>query len=218
MAFFDKKKSRTKESNTNTNSATIITACTEITGSIKGSDTIHVDGTLNGDIVADNIVVIGKNGVVNGTIKAQKIIVNGTCDGTVSCSDLEVMQSGTVSHKIIAETMILDGKVEGEIIATDSIDIIKNGSIKTSKLKSKTVTVNGSVTGKIIATELLEVQRDGSVEGEIVVKNIKTQEGGKMMGSMATYYEEEKTVTQEEKKVGENASSREVKNKSSNID
>jgi len=214
MAFFSNSKDETKVSkgsSTNTNSATIITTCTEIRGSIKGSDTIHIDGTLNGDIVADNMVVIGKNGVVNGYIEAKKIIVNGTFEGTISCTDLEVMQSGKVSNEISAVTMILDGTVEGEVIATDSIEVVKNGTVNTSELKSRKVTVNGSITGKVIATELLEVGRDGSVEGKIVVKNIKTQEGGKLIGSMATYHEEEKILTQVEEKKNTEDASTEVK-------
>ncbi len=201
MAFFSNKKGETKESSGNSaNSATIITACTEITGNIKGCDTIHIDGTLNGDIVADNMVVIGKSGVISGSIEAKKIIINGTFEGTIVCRDLEVMQSGKASSKISAVTMLLGGAVEGEVIATDSIDVIKNGTVHTSMLKSRRVTVNGTVTGKVIATELLEVGRDGSVEGEIVVKNIKTQEGGRMVGSMATYQEKEKRVDQTEEK------------------
>jgi cytoskeletal protein CcmA (bactofilin family) len=198
MAFFGNRGEEIKESNTN--SATIITTCTEINGTIKGSDTIHVDGILSGEIIAENMVVIGKNGVVNGQIEAKKIIVNGTFDGTIVCDNLEVMQSGKVSNRISATRMVLDGKVEGKVVATDSIDISKNGTINTSELKSKKVTVNGLIKGKVIATELLEVGRYGSVEGEIVVKNIKTQEGGKLIGSMATYQEKEKIVTPIEEK------------------
>ena len=214
MAFFSNSKDGTKVSKgggTNTNSATIITTCTEIRGSIKGSDTIHIDGTLNGDIVADNMVVIGKNGVVNGYIEAKKIIVNGTFEGTISCTDLEVMQSCKLSIENSAVTMIFYCTVECEVIATDSIEVVKNGTVNTSELKSRKVTVNGSITGKVIATELLEVGRNGSVEGKIVVKNIKTQEGGKLIGSMATYYEEEKILTQVEEKKNTEDTSTEVK-------
>ncbi|HHD81873.1 MAG TPA: polymer-forming cytoskeletal protein, partial [Campylobacterales bacterium] len=51
------------------------------------------------------------------------------------------------------------------------------------------VTVNGSVEGKVIASELLEVGSNGLVNGEICVKNIKTDEGGRVIGSMEMYTE-----------------------------
>ena len=45
------------------------------------------------------------------------------------------------------------------------------------------------------ASELLEIGSNGSVEGEIIVKNIKTHEGGKLLGSMQNYVPKVETVT-----------------------
>lgn len=210
MALFSgKKDSRVKNKDSNINTATIVTACTEITGDLKGSDTIHVDGTLHGNIVVDNMIVIGMSGIVNGNIKAQKVMVSGNVKGSITCDDLEIMQSGKVSHKIDADKIILDGEVEGEIFAKTSINILKNGHIKTNLLKSRTIITNGSIEGKIIATELLEVGKDGFVQGEIVVKNIKTQEGGRMIGSMATYEDAmKKTIKKENTEKEEEKSSK----------
>lgn len=200
MALFSgKKEKRSNKKEGNINTATIVTACTEITGDLKGSDTVHVDGTLNGNISVDNMVVIGKSGIINGNIKAQKIMVNGSVKGSMTCVDLEIMQSGKVSHKIDADTITLDGEVEGTIVAKSSINILKNAQVNADLLKSKKVIVNGTIEGKIIATELLEVGKDGFVQGEIVVKNIKTQEGGRMIGSMATYEETMKQTVEKEK-------------------
>ncbi|TET90849.1 MAG: hypothetical protein E3J96_00355 [Sulfurovum sp.] len=199
MALFNgNKKKSGKNKHSNINTATIVTACTEITGDLKGSDTVHIDGTLHGNIIVDNMVVVGKSGIINGNIKAQKIMVNGNVKGSMTCVDLEIMQSGKVSHRIDADKIILDGEVEGTILAKTSINILRNGRVKTDLLKSETIIVNGSIEGKIIATELLEVGKDGFVQGEIVVKNIKTQEGGRMIGSMATYEDSMKETVEKE--------------------
>jgi cytoskeletal protein CcmA (bactofilin family) len=66
-------------------------------------------------------------------------------------------------------------------------------------MKSKRVIVNGGFTGNITASELLEIGATGSVEGEITVKNIKTEPGGKLLGSIHNYVEETTEATFEEK-------------------
>ena len=169
------------------NSATIITACMEVTGNLQGSDTIHIDGTVTGNITVNNTLVIGKSGIVTGEIKAKNVIINGKLQGSIVCDELEVMQTGELSHEAQAKNLIVDGTVEGNIIGLESINIMENGKLKVDKIQSKTITVNGSIEGKVIATELLDIGTKGSVQGEISVKNIKTAEGGKMVGTMSVY-------------------------------
>ena len=184
----EKKKSEVKsKTSDNTIAATIITTGTEIKGDIESSDVLHIDGTLHGNIVSKNMVVVGKSGVIHGNVKARKVVVDGTIKGNITCSDLEVMKSGSIYQKVDADRMIVDGTIEGEVSARTSINVLKDGKMKVSLAKTKRARVNGSIEGKIITTELLEVGTNGVVQGEIVVKNIRTEENGKMIGSIATY-------------------------------
>ena len=185
MALLGKrKKTRTSDK---ISSATIITSCMEISGDLQGSDTIHIDGKVTGSITVSNTLMVGENGSINGNIKAKNAIINGRVEGSIVCDTLEVMQTGQLSNKIEAKKLIVDGIVNGSITASESVDILINGTLKAEKIESKTITVNGSVEGKVIASELLDIGSTGSVEGEISVKNIKTAEGGKMIGTMSTY-------------------------------
>jgi len=195
MAIFGKKNDAPKKNNKITtppskiSSATIITSCMTVNGDFKGTDTIHVDGTIQGNISVTNTLVIGKSGIVKGNIEAKHAIINGELNGTIKCDSLEVMQTGKVSNKIEAKHLVLDGIINGDIIAEDSIKVLINSKIKTTEIKSKTITVNGLVKGTLIATELLEIHSKGFVEGTITVKNIKTEEGGRVIGTMSTYTE-----------------------------
>ena len=183
-------------------SATIITSCMEVTGNLHGSDTVHIDGKVVGDIIVSNTLVIGKTGIVQGEVKAKNAIINGTFEGSIICETLEVMETGEISKQIQADTMILDGTVTGHVIGLKSIEIQSNAKLTVEKLESKKITVSGSVKGNIVASELLEINSTGSVEGEISVKNIKTAEGSRMVGTMSTYeakQEEKIEVKQEEK-------------------
>ena len=183
-------------------SATIITSCMEVTGNLHGSDTVHIDGKVVGDIIVSNTLVIGKSGMVQGEVKAKNAIINGKLEGSIICETLEVMETGEISKQIQADTMILDGTVTGHVIGLKSIEIQSNAKLTVEKLESKKITVSGSVKGNIVASELLEINSTGSIEGEISVKNIKTAEGSRMVGTMSTYeakQEEKIEVKQDEK-------------------
>ena len=167
-------------------SATIITSCMEVTGNLHGSDTVHIDGKVVGDIIVSNTLVIGKSGIVQGEVKAKNAIINGKLEGSIICETLEVMETGEISKQIQADTMILDGTVTGHVFGLKSIEIQSNAQLTVEKIESKKIIVSGSVKGNLVASELLEINRTGSVEGEISVKNIKTAEGSRMVGTMST--------------------------------
>ena len=192
--FGGKKASSTKPTPTptqpkSTNSATIINSGMTISGKLEGNDSVHIDGKVIGDIVVKNSIIIGKSGIVEGNVKANNIIINGELKGTIQCEIVEVMKTGKVSHKIQAKHITLDGTIEGEIIALESINVLENSVIEAKKMESKKITVHGKINGNVIATEILEIGSKGFVEGQITVKNIKTEEGGRMIGTMSTYQE-----------------------------
>ncbi len=201
MALLGRKNKETTVANKVT-SATIITSCMEITGNLQGSDTIHIDGKVTGNITVSNTLIIGKSGVVKGEVKAKNAIINGTLEGKIICDTLEVMQTGKLSNEIEAKELILDGKVDGNVVGLERINVLNNGILNVTKIQSKFITVNGSIKGKIIASELLDIGSTGSVEGEISVKSIKTAEGGKMIGMMATYQEEKPKAVESKVKEG----------------
>lgn len=187
---------KSPKTHTKITSATIITSCMEVTGNLHGSDTVHIDGKVIGDIIVSNTLVIGKSGIVQGEVKAKNAIINGKLEGSIICETLEVMETGEISKQIQADTMILDGTVTGNVIGLNSVEIQPHGKLTVERLESQTITVSGSVKGHIIASELLDISPSGSVEGEISVKTIKTAEGSRMVGTMSTY--EEKPAVQQE--------------------
>jgi len=205
MALFGKNKESKapkKSKSDKISSATIITACMTVTGNLDGTDTIHIDGKVIGNINVNNTLVIGKSGIVEGDIEAKHVIINGELKGTIKCENLEVMKTGEVSRFIEAKHLVLDGKIDGDITGSESIEVLENANIQAVSLKSKTITVHGQVQGTVIASEILEIGAKGFVEGQITVKNIKTEEGGRMIGTMSTYEEKETKAPTPKKKMG----------------
>ena len=164
----------------------------EVTGNFKGEGSVQVEGTLQGNLTVTS-VVIGQNGTINGTITATNVIVNGELNGSVFCDTLEVMPNGHIANDINVKQLLVSGKVEGSIEAKDEITLDKTGTINATIMKSKNILINGTFKGKVIASEVLEIGTTGSVEGEIIVKNIKTHEGGKLLGSMSNYVPQTET-------------------------
>lgn len=188
MALFGKSNKLTDEIKTSgSNSVTIITECMNIKGDIKGCGAIRIDGTIDGSLVLDDNIIIGKSGVVNGDISAKKVIVSGTLNGMITCDLLEVTQTGIIGTDINAKKIISDGKLSGTITAEEMIHITENGTVKADNIKSKLILVNGRIVGNVIATELLEINKEGQVKGEMTVKKLKVTEGGLMLGTMLTY-------------------------------
>ena len=185
MAIFGSNtKSEIKKS---VHSTTIITGCMNIQGNVEGCGMIHIDGTVHGDINVDETIVIGASGSVYGNVKSKKVIVSGKLEGSISCTSLEITQTGIVSDKIVAKEIIADGTVDATLIADESIRVTENGNITTEHMQSKLITVSGHINGNVTASELLEINKDGEVKGKMVVKKIKVTEGGLMLGSMLTY-------------------------------
>ena len=179
-------KGNQKATNTTTKNITYVAKEIEASGDFNGKGAVQVEGTINGDITV-NSVVIGINGVVNGTITATNVIVNGKLKGSIFCDTLEIMSNGSVSNDIKVQRVLISGKVDGLIESKNEVNIDKTGVVNATTMTSKNILVDGSFKGKVVASELLEVGSSGSVEGDITVKNIKTHEGGRLLGSMQLY-------------------------------
>jgi len=164
----------------------------EVQGNLNGTGAVQVEGILHGDISVTS-VVIGEHGTINGTITAKQVIINGKLNGSVFCDTLDIMPDGHVYNSIKVKKLLISGSAEGSIEAKEEIIIEQTGNINATTMKSKTILINGSFKGNVTSSELLEIGTTGSVEGEITVKNIKTHEGGKLIGSMNFYSEETTT-------------------------
>jgi len=198
MAFFSSKdkeqrvekttkpKKEVQSSNPNVTNTTSISKNIHIEGNINGADELIVEGTLKGNITVNNLT-IGKTGSVTGIITAQNVVVSGKINGKITCNTLDIMHNGYITNNIHAKKITVSGEILGDILAEDAINITHTGKVKSNALISKNITVNGTVEGKISASELLSIGSNGFVNGEISVKNIKTDEGGRVIGSMAMY-------------------------------
>jgi cytoskeletal protein CcmA (bactofilin family) len=64
--------------------STLLARDTEIRGSIRTQGPIRVDGSVTGDLTSAKTVTIGANGVVEGNVSGEDIIVAGKVKGTLT--------------------------------------------------------------------------------------------------------------------------------------
>ena len=182
MAFFGKKN---ESSENNITSATIITQGSKFVGDITGSDSIHIDGEVVGNITVNNILIISKSGKLKGNIKASKVICSGSIDGDVECSSFELMSDSSINSKLKSQSVIIDGRFTGEIVAQKVL--IDARGVVSNLIQAKEVVVKGEFSGDV-SCELLTTKVTGKIKGNMFVKNI-SNEGGMVEGSIGQYKE-----------------------------
>ena len=82
----------------NSTAVNLISQGTEITGDIKSSGDIRVDGVLNGNLGTKGKVVIGPTGRIKGEVECKNSEVSGLIEGKITVSQLLNLKA---SSKII---------------------------------------------------------------------------------------------------------------------
>lgn len=81
------------------NVPSIISANLTITGNVKTSGDVQIDGTIDGDVHSKQIT-LGESGVVNGAIVADLARVSGTVNGSITARVVELGRTAKVTGDI----------------------------------------------------------------------------------------------------------------------
>ena len=94
----------------------IISEGSEFKGNIKTSGEIQIDGVINGNIRAKQIVV-GVNGIVRGNITAKFLRICGKTEGEIRAETLEIVSSASVKGNVYKKTISMEAgsKIIGNI-------------------------------------------------------------------------------------------------------
>jgi cytoskeletal protein CcmA (bactofilin family) len=105
---------------------TVIGQNAVIEGIIKTDKAIRIDGTINGNIIA-NGVIIGETAEITGDIETKIILISGLVKGNINASEtIEILQQAKVFGDIktnlltIAEGAHFYGKSSMSIIETNN--------------------------------------------------------------------------------------------------
>ena len=97
-----------------------------IKGEVSGSESLYIDGRVEGSInLSGNRVTIGRNGVVNANINAREIVVTGKVRGNLTASDrVDIRNEGSLTGDVVAQRI----SIEDGAFFKGGIDIRKPGA------------------------------------------------------------------------------------------
>jgi cytoskeletal protein CcmA (bactofilin family) len=94
---------------------------TKVTGNVKASEDILINGEVSGDIDVKAKVYIGQSGQIKGKIMAYDVIVEGKVEGNLNAENrIELMDSAYVTADMecknlaVADGAFFEGKVQME--------------------------------------------------------------------------------------------------------
>lgn len=91
------------------NELTIISTGVVLEGNMKCTGNIRVDGTINGDIVAEGNITVGTNGKVVGEISANDINIGGKVDGIVRAQNKVVLEAkAMLKGELITKILVIE--------------------------------------------------------------------------------------------------------------
>jgi len=102
-----------------------------IKGEVTGSESLYIDGRVEGSInLSGNRVTIGRNGVVAANINAREIVVLGKVRGNLTASDrVDIRSDGSLTGDVIAARI----SIEDGAFFKGGIDIRKGGQPQQQK-------------------------------------------------------------------------------------
>ena len=102
---------------------TLIGQQTEVTGNVKFSGGLHVDGTIKGNVYADNdgrsMLSLSEQGTIEGEVNVPFVVINGVVIGDVHGNEHVELQSkarvaGNVYYNLIE--MAIGAEVNGKLV------------------------------------------------------------------------------------------------------
>ncbi|MBD0332167.1 MAG: polymer-forming cytoskeletal protein [Chitinophagaceae bacterium] len=115
--FNNKEKNGTATERLNSNSATLISSGTTLTGDVHSDTDLRIDGSIHGNVSSASKIIIGTTGFVEGNIHGVNADVTGKVVGDIVVTELlqlrgqcDVQGNVTASKLQIDQTAMFNGK------------------------------------------------------------------------------------------------------------
>lgn len=88
--------------------STIIGEGFNITGEVRGSSVIRIDGRITGNVNVQSGIILGETGMIDGDLDSDSAIIYGTVTGNIDCGQLEVKSSARVEGDIQTDNIQIE--------------------------------------------------------------------------------------------------------------
>ncbi len=114
----------------------IIGAGMTLVGDTDTDGSLRIEGTIRGSVRAGKSVVVGKDGLVDGSVFTQDAVIAGRVSGGIHAeSRLELQATSEVSGEIVAPRMQVEegAKVQGQVAVGESAVKAASRTVKSQK-------------------------------------------------------------------------------------
>ena len=114
----------------------IIGAGMTMVGDTDTDGSLRIEGTIRGSVRAGKSVVVGKDGLVDGSVFTQDAVIAGRVSGGIHAeSRLELQATSEVSGEIVAPRMQVEegAKVQGQVAIGESAVKAASKTVKSQK-------------------------------------------------------------------------------------
>ena len=108
--FNGKKKEVTAQTLQSEKISSIIAADVTVHGGLTAKDSMRIEGTIEGDVTIEASLILGRDAVINGSVKAANASVAGSVNGNIDAAGGLVTLSDTakVRGDITTEKIVID--------------------------------------------------------------------------------------------------------------
>lgn len=92
-----------------------------ISGDIKASADLHIDGSVEGDIACSSLVQ-GETSTVKGAVKAESARLAGTVEGSITARELVILKTARITGDVFYDALTIEqgAEVEGRFAHRDA--------------------------------------------------------------------------------------------------
>lgn len=146
-------------------SGALIGKSLEITGKIRGSEDLVIDGKLEGDVeLPDHRLTVGPSGVLHGKIRAREIVVYGSVQGNLEAGErVEIKKHAKVIGDLKAQRPV----IEDEAYFKGNVETIRAEAPKTAPTQPQTAAAAASAQAAPVQPPLPQPQGPTASKAEI---------------------------------------------------
>lgn len=123
---------------------TILTAGCHFAGKLYCKGATRIGGTIEGEVVAEGLLIIEEDAVINATVKAEEIVVHGRVDGNLSvlrkiemCATSDVHADVSTPNLVVHEGALFNGRTIMKKASSSTSSGKKDGSKSQKDSNSK---------------------------------------------------------------------------------
>jgi len=96
---------------------TILTAGCHFSGKLYCKGATRIGGTVDGEVIAEGLLIVEEDAVINAEVKAEEVVVHGRMEGNLNvqrkiemCSTADVQADVTTPNMVVHEGALFNGR------------------------------------------------------------------------------------------------------------